>query len=393
MSTVGTALRTGDCGEVDALRSALDDLWQSGPSLLSDGSTLCALEREFSRLECLISKTTEAFETWGEWATDGAKSAASWIAVSANMPVKVARRQVKRGRALRQLPVVSEAYANGAVTTTHVDDIVAVRNTRTEDSLQRDESLLVEQATKLPYADFTRVLAYWEQMADPDGCEEDALAQRQRRDVTLSSMGDGSFFGQINLDPISGAIVSGELERIEQELFEADWARAKERLGHDPKSSDLECTPAQRRADALVEMAIRSAGAGSDVRRLRPLFSVFVGYETLHGRILELANGVPITPGCLLPWLEEADIERAVFDPSGRVEVSATARLFTGATRRALELRDRRCTHPFCDVPLDHCQADHIKMASHGGPTTQENGRLLCGFHNRLRNQRPPPAD
>ena len=26
------------------------------------------------------------------------------------------------------------------------------------------------------------------------------------------------------------------------------------------------------------------------------------------------------------------------------------------------------------------------------GPTTQENGRLLCPFHNRLRNQRPPPA-
>jgi hypothetical protein len=26
-----------------------------------------------------------------------------------------------------------------------------------------------------------------------------------------------------------------------------------------------------------------------------------------------------------------------------------------------------------------------------GGPTTQENGRLLCGFHNRLRSQWPKP--
>ncbi|MHB1721261.1 MAG: hypothetical protein ACYCV1_14270 [Acidimicrobiales bacterium] len=29
---------------------------------------------------------------------------------------------------------------------------------------------------------------------------------------------------------------------------------------------------------------------------------------------------------------------------------------------------------------------------SQGGKTTQDNGRLLCAFHNRARNQRPPPG-
>ena len=32
---------------------------------------------------------------------------------------------------------------------------------------------------------------------------------------------------------------------------------------------------------------------------------------------------------------------------------------------------------------------DHILPAAQGGLTTQENGRLLCGFHHRLRNQMP----
>jgi hypothetical protein len=32
--------------------------------------------------------------------------------------------------------------------------------------------------------------------------------------------------GKITLDPIAGAIVSNELERINQELFESDWAEA-----------------------------------------------------------------------------------------------------------------------------------------------------------------------
>jgi hypothetical protein len=70
--------------------------------------------------------------------------------------------------------------------------------------------------------------------------------------------------------------------------------------------------------------------------------------------------------------------------------VSATSRLFTGALRRAIELRDRECQHSHCDVRSDRCQADHIKRWADGGLTTQQNGRLLCGFHNRLRNQRRP---
>ena len=90
-------------------------------------------------------------------------------------------------------------------------------------------------------------------------------------------------------------------------------------------------------------------------------------------------------------------MERAVFAPGKRVECSVTARFFTGATRRAIELRDQVCQHPYCDRPVEQCQADHIVEYGAGGLTTQENGRLLCGFHNRQRNQRrherPPPDE
>jgi hypothetical protein len=41
----------------------------------------------------------------------------------------------------------------------------------------------------------------------------------------------------------------------------------------------------------------------------------------------------------------------------------------------------------------DKCQADHVITWNQGGKTEQENGRLLCGFHNRLRNGREPPDD
>ena len=86
--------------------------------------------------------------------------------------------------------------------------------------------------------------------------------------------------------------------------------------------------------------------APSNGRRPSPLFSVLIDYEALRGRVCELAQGTAVAPGSLLPWLDEALIERVVFAPARRVEVSETARLFSGATRRAIELRDRECTHP-----------------------------------------------
>jgi 5-methylcytosine-specific restriction endonuclease McrA len=60
-------------------------------------------------------------------------------------------------------------------------------------------------------------------------------------------------------------------------------------------------------------------------------------------------------------------------------------RRFTGALRRAIEVRDRHCAHPSgCEVPAHLCDVDHIVPWSQGGATSQENGRLLCSTHNRL---------
>jgi hypothetical protein len=230
---------------------------------------------------------------------------------------------------------------------------------------------------------------YWVALADPDGEEDLAEHKRERRKVHLSQSFEDMWFGEIVLDPIGGTIVSGELRRIEQELFFADWAEARTRLGREPCIFELSRTPAQRRADALVEMATRSRTAPADGRRPEPLFCAYVGYETLAGRICELADGTVISPGSLVPWLDAAWIERVVFEPPSRViDVGVQRRLFEGATRRAVELRDRECFHPSCDERADDCQVDHIEPYSWGGPTTQDNGRLACGFHNRARHRR-----
>jgi hypothetical protein len=293
---------------------------------------------------------------------------------------------------MADMPKTADAWLAGTLNSHHVQAIAAELRPETAEVFERDEERLVHHAEHLRFEHFAGVLRYWGQLADPDGVEDEATFLRSRRDVYLQESFRGVWLGQMTLDPISGSIVAGELERLETIEFEADHAEAAARLGRDPLPGDLRRTPRQRRADALVEMATRSRGFGAGDRRPVPLFSVLVDYPTMRGRVCELARGTVVTPGSLVPWLEEADIERAMFTPSGRVEIGPAVRLFTGATRRAIELRDRECAHPLCDMPAHRCQVDHIVPWSEGGPTTQENGRLLCPFHNRLRNARPPPA-
>jgi hypothetical protein len=85
----------------------------------------------------------------------------------------------------------------------------------------------------------------------------------------------------------------------------------------------------------------------------------------------------------LVPYLSDADIERIIYGPESRViDLSVRARFFRGGLRRAIGLRDRWCTHPGCTKPAEDCQVDHMRPRSHGGATSQDNGRARCDTHN-----------
>ncbi len=383
--------------ELDDFAEALDALVSSGAENYGDGASMEVLHRELARFEAFVTEATAAFEAGGEWAAEGTKTASAWIATRCRVPRRAARRRTRLGRTLRHLPRCAEAWREGRIGPDQARAIASARRHRTEASMARDEEMLVSQAATMGFEDFQRALDYWKQLADPEGADAADEEKRAARNVYLESSFTGMWLGQMTLDPVSGSIVAGELNRLEHELFEADCALARERLGRTPRIDELARDGGQRRADTLVEMATRSRTAPADGTRPAPLFSVLVGYETVHGRICELENGTVLAPSSLEPWMQSAYFERAIFSLGTRVDVSVRARLFTGGTRRAIELRDRICTHPYCYEPAETCEADHIEPYAEGGPTTQENGRLLCGFHNRLRNQRerrerPPPV-
>ena len=223
------------------------------------------------------------------------------------------------------------------------------------------------------------MLSCWAQHTDPDGADDAAEARRARRNVHLARTFEDAWALEALLAPADGTIVDTALRRIEGEL----------------RGDSDERTPGQLKADALVELARRAMSTPPGSRRPALLVTVLVGYETFAGRICELADGTVLAPFDVAALLD-AVIERAVFDGPSRVLDIGEQRLFTGALRRATELRDRQCTHPWCDVPAARCHVDHRIPHEAGGPTTQENGRMLCSFHNDDRHRahtvgRAPP--
>jgi hypothetical protein len=394
---------------LDDLHEVLDRLVAADSFSRSDKASVVSIQRARAKMDYLAATCTAAFDAGGEWATNGAKTTEAWLSTRCHLPTPEAKAQLRRGRALASLALCAAAFSAGEIGAAQVDVLAKAakghpRGVGTTEGgpeggtevatavlFARDEALLVGHAKEMKFSPFCALVEYWSQLADPDGAEASDLARQARRDVYLAQSFDGMHLGQMTLDPISGTIVATEHARRERELFEADWKKAKEQLGREPRLHELGRTSAQRRADALVEMAIRSATAPADGRRPAPLFTILVGYETLHGRICQLEGGGVLSPGTLLPWLNGASFERIVFAPGTRVECSVRSRFFTGATRRAIEVRDQGCTHEFCEEPVQKCQGDHVVGYGEGGETTQENGQALCGFHNRQRNGREPP--
>ena len=373
-----------------AAREALAALAAVDPRELADGESVVELHRLEAQLEAIKARAVAAFDASGEWADARAKAAASWVSAMCRVRKETAHRTVRLGRAVRHMPEVEAAWLDGKLHGDHVRMLDRCR-TAAPEAFAEGEADLVHLASTARWHRFARHMHYWRQHHDDDGAEVDAAKLHDQRRVHLSPSFENQWILDGLLDPIGGSIVDNRLKAITDELFQRDWREAKERLGRDPYVDEMPRTPAQRRADALVEMAIRAGTAPKDGRRPAPLFTVLIDYPTFQ-RVCQLANGTVVTPGSLVSWLDEAWVQRVVFDsPSRVIDVGVQRRLFEGATREAVEVRDLfECFDDLCDQTGEHLQIDHIQPHAAGGPTTQHNGRVACDHHNRQRHKRRP---
>ena len=225
---------------LEQLSEAIDDLFSDEATTVVDGELVVSLHRELSRLRCLVAKTCAAFEAGSSWQLEGAQGAVPWITARCRVPVGEARRELREGRALRELPGFEARFSAGEVGAAQVDLVARLLRPATRSGVIEAEQMLLEQASTLSFSSFEQALSYFEQLVDAGGTEGRAQERRDRRDVVLSKSFGGTWLGKMTLDEISGEIVSSELRRLETELFEHDWHEAREHLGREPRVHELD---------------------------------------------------------------------------------------------------------------------------------------------------------
>ena len=375
----------------DSITSAIKDVAAEDLSSWTDeelDEAVLALVRPEAALAALKARVAHEWESRKSWIRDHAGSASAWLAKRSHVDKREWGSALWVGRVLSDMALVAEAYGAGDIATCHIRRLASIYNSRTAAAFARDEGLLVYWAQELSFLEFSMKLGCWELENDPDGCSQRSRDAYDRRDAYFVPGFAGEFIGRQLMDPVNGQLISDEHLRLERMLFDADWAEARQRLGREPTAGELCRTPAQRRCDALAEMARRSAGADPS-RSPRPLFTVSIG-ERAFAWMCRLASGEMVSPHALLPWIEEAELEAILFDGAGRAIGCSRRRSFEGALRRIIEVRDGFCACG-CGTPAERCQIDHIEPHSRGGMTSQCNGQPLCRASNRRKGDRRLP--
>ena len=379
-------------------------LWadQSGPALAEAVQTLTRLRHQFDALDAMV---TSAFDASKEHTVEGHATAAAYLVQRCGERPATAKRRTRVARALRTMPQAAEALAAGEISLDRVDLLARTRVPSLSDDFVRHEERLVGLARQLHYDDFVRALRYWADIRDTDDADRRIRKQDEQRQVNLSDTFEG--MGRLDgwLTPIAHRIVASELERLEKKLWEDDWAEARDRMGDAATRDDLIRTPAQRRHDALVEMAMRSRAADGSavptwVLNIKMDAGTFATQLERHAaevlgedpelipypdeRECELDDGTILTPSQAIALGVGNFVRRLVIGPDDElINLGREQRFFLGPLRDALKLVVARCTHRFgCDVPSRWCEIDHRLAWIDGGRTDAVNGGPLCKRHN-----------
>ncbi|MGH9266495.1 MAG: DUF222 domain-containing protein, partial [Acidimicrobiales bacterium] len=269
----------------------------------------------------------------------------------------------------RSLPVCAQAYADGSLSGGQVEAIMAHLDDELTEIFAAHEAELVPYLIPLTVAGVSRAMAAWLVRARPEPTEP----QEPERSLYLSQTLEDRWVLDGSFDPEGGAMVAAAL-----------------RLAT-PEGNDTHRSPAERRADALVDVCRffldhQRTHAGG---RHRPHVNVVVELEDLEaGRGGRVVDGPGLDGPTVSRLLCDCALHRVVM--SGRsaiLDYGTSTRTIPAPLWNALVIRDEHCRFPGCDRPSVWCEGHHVVWVTHDGPTELANLVLLCSRHHHVLHQ------
>jgi len=336
-----------------------------------------------------------------DWEEEGFGSCAEWLAWRIGITRGTANEKVRTARALEDLPLISEAMAQGDLSFSKVR---ALTRAATPDN----EGDLLEFALAGSAANLERLVRGWKTLGRLDEQQQERL-RHSRRCFSVFPDEDGMYVVRGRLDPEVGAALMRAVEAASDALF-----GSATKGGPDARQGEEAPEPAQLRADAVGLLAERALAAGfgvgdgsangnangtgdqalisgSRAERYQVMLHVEAATLTEHGEpgLSELEDGTRVSAETARRL--SCDASRVVVRRDGAGSVNGSAnnsangsvhgsvhssvlnvgrktRTIPPSLRRALDARDRGCRFPACG--LRFTDAHHIVHWADGGETT-----------------------
>ena len=318
------------------------------------------------RLLVLVREFDDRFG-WMKWSF---KSCAEWLAWRCSLTPSTAREKVRTAHALRRLPAIAKAFAEGRLSYSKVRAL-----TRVADADQED--LLLQYALEATVRDVEERCRQIRNVA-PESAHHARRAWAGRSLTMWRDEGRGLMRltvevpiedGELIVRALDCAVAAGEVTTEIDPQAAGESKRARW------------CA---QQADALVAVVKSYLGGGHAEEG---------GATADHYQVVVHADAKAVKGGGGCSDLPIDTVKRLLCDCSvvlvaedekgTPLDVGRKLRTVSTALRRALYARDRCCTFPGCRRKR-YLDGHHLKHWIHGGETVPGNMTLLCEYHHRL---------
>ena len=296
----------------------------------------------------------------------------------------VASRLLRVGAALTADPVMARHSADGALSAEHTDAVVRGLThiqTRIRQPLSSEQrpictSELLAQAfsgaSPAQIAHRSRTLGN-SLAADDESPGIPAAEDRTINEFTVTTDPDGRTHVHGDLDAIIGEKLHTMIDALSAPRPEPDGTPDARTAGH-------------RRADALeyvldaahhhTQTGGRTQAGGAPIGM--PKHHTLLTVPAEHPEHAHLAFTGPVSAATTRTLTCDTTLTAISLDHNGvPVTITDDVRLFPPKLRKALTVRDGGCCIK-CGAPSSWAHAHHIQHWADGGPTTLDNGCLLC---------------
>jgi hypothetical protein len=333
-------------------------------------AAICSLAKQMN-IECyrmllLVREFDDRFG-WMKWSF---KSCAEWLAWRCSLKPATAREKVRTAHALRRLPAIAKAFAEGRLSYSKVRAL-----TRVADGDQED--LLLRYALDATVPDVEERCRQIRNVA-PESAHHAQRAWAGRSLTMWRDEGRGLMRFTVEVPIEEGELIGRALD--------CAVAAGEVTTEIDPRKTgeSKRASWCAQQADALVAVVKSYLGGGHDDE----------GSATAdHYQVVVHADAKAVKGGGGCSDLPIETVKRLLCDCSvvlvaedekgNPLDVGRKQRTVSTPLRRALYARDRRCTFPGCHRKR-YLDGHHLKHWINGGKTAPDNMTLQCDYHHRL---------